>query len=234
MVAWEGSRFKVVGLDALPTYKRVVAWFPGPVEDTERFLSWLRRLNRGLDTRDWRVYKRKEEPNGVCLVLSIDMATVTVLEGLRWRSFSGVGQAIFSLLGVKPEGKKQKAKKRRRRGRGGGQTSHGEYISFIQANLQHSITASSILTRMVGIKGIDLALIQEPWYHDGCVRGLNIPGYNLYFMRGKDRPRACILGRDTNVWELSGFSCRDLVKVVRRGRGWGRKVTGCMFCLSAI
>jgi hypothetical protein len=38
MAAWEGSRLKVVGLDALPTYKRVVAWFPGPAEDTERLL----------------------------------------------------------------------------------------------------------------------------------------------------------------------------------------------------
>ena len=51
MVAWESSRLKVEGLDDLPTYKRVVAWFPGPVEDTER----LRRLNRGLDTGNWRV-----------------------------------------------------------------------------------------------------------------------------------------------------------------------------------
>jgi hypothetical protein len=26
MTTWEGSRLKMVGLDALPTYKRVVAW----------------------------------------------------------------------------------------------------------------------------------------------------------------------------------------------------------------
>jgi len=39
-------------------------------------------------------------------------------------------------------------------------------ISFIQANLQHSITASGILTRTVGIKGIDMALVQESWYHE--------------------------------------------------------------------
>jgi hypothetical protein len=81
MVAWEGSRLKVVGMDALPTYKRVVAWFPGPVEDTEQLLLRLRRLNRGLDTGNWRVYERKEEPNGVRLVLSIDTASVTVLGG---------------------------------------------------------------------------------------------------------------------------------------------------------
>ena len=32
--AREDSRLKMVGLDAIPTYKRVAAWFPGPVEDT--------------------------------------------------------------------------------------------------------------------------------------------------------------------------------------------------------
>jgi hypothetical protein len=36
MEAWEGSRHKVVELDPLLTYKRMVAWFPGILEDTER------------------------------------------------------------------------------------------------------------------------------------------------------------------------------------------------------
>jgi hypothetical protein len=106
LVAWEGSRLKVVGMDALRTYKRVVAWFPGPMEDMERYFTWLRRLNQGLDTGHWRVYERKEEAKGVRLVLSIDIASITVREGLGWRPFSGVGQAIFSLLGTKPEGRK--------------------------------------------------------------------------------------------------------------------------------
>ena len=39
LVAWEGSRLKVVGVEALPTFKRVAAWFPGPAEDTEQFLT---------------------------------------------------------------------------------------------------------------------------------------------------------------------------------------------------
>jgi len=89
-------------------------------------------------------------------------------------------------------------------------------ISFIQANLQHSIAASSILTRTVGIRGICLALIQEPWYWDDCISGLNIPGYTLYSARGKDRPRACILSSYMNTWELPGFSCRDLVAVLAK------------------
>jgi len=105
-VAWEGSRLKLVGLDALPTYKRVEAWFPGPVEDVEWYMLRLRRLNQGLDTRHWSVYERREESDRVRLMLSIDAASVNVLERLRWRSFSGVGQVTFSLLGAKSEGKK--------------------------------------------------------------------------------------------------------------------------------
>jgi hypothetical protein len=106
LTAWEGSRLKMVGLDALSTYRRVVAWIPGPVEDTGRYFQRLRRLNQGLDTSHWRVYERKEEPNGVRLVFSIDTASVTVLERMGWRPFSSMAQAAFSLLGVKLEGKK--------------------------------------------------------------------------------------------------------------------------------
>jgi len=48
-------------------------------------------------------------------------------------------------------------------------------ISFIQGNLQNIIAASGILTRTVGVKGIDMALVQEPWYREDCIRGLNTP-----------------------------------------------------------
>ena len=101
--AWVDPRLKLVGLDALPTYKRVAAWFLGPVEDTGQYLL-LRRLNQGLDTDNWRVYKRREKPNGAHIVLSVRSRSITALEGLGWRPFSGMGHA-FSLLGVKTEGK---------------------------------------------------------------------------------------------------------------------------------
>jgi hypothetical protein len=71
-----------VSLDALPAYNRVVAWFLGPAEATEQYLLQLHRLNQGLVTGNWRVYERKDEPSGVRLVLSIDTASITVLEGL--------------------------------------------------------------------------------------------------------------------------------------------------------
>jgi len=37
LMAFKGSRLYLVGLDGLPTYKRVVAWFPGPAMDAERY-----------------------------------------------------------------------------------------------------------------------------------------------------------------------------------------------------
>jgi hypothetical protein len=96
----------MVGLDALPTYKRGAAWFPSPVEDTLRYLLRLHRLNWGLDTDKWSIYKRTDEPHGVRLVLTVDSKSIMALEGLGWWPFSGVGCATFSLLITKPEGRK--------------------------------------------------------------------------------------------------------------------------------
>jgi hypothetical protein len=61
----------MVGLDALPSYKRVAA-VSGPVKDTERYFQRLRRLDQGLSTGHRRVYERRVELKGVHHVLSID------------------------------------------------------------------------------------------------------------------------------------------------------------------
>ena len=61
-------------------------------------------------------------------------------------------------------------------------------ISFIQANLQHSIAASRVHSRTLSAKGIDMALIQEPWYRESRIRGLGIPGYTLFSTSGTERP----------------------------------------------
>jgi hypothetical protein len=52
MEVWEGARLKIVELDPILTYKRVAAWFPGPVEDTKQYFSRLRRLNHGSGHRE--------------------------------------------------------------------------------------------------------------------------------------------------------------------------------------
>jgi hypothetical protein len=81
-------------------------------------------------------------------------------------------------------------------------------ISFIQAKAQHSIAASIILPRTVGVTGIYTALIQEPWYREGRSIGLIIPEYTLFSAIGiyiPRRLRACILARNMYSWTLSGF-----------------------------
>jgi hypothetical protein len=105
-------------------------------------------------------------------------------------------------------------------------------ISFIQANLQHSIAASRVLSRTVSVKGIDMALTQEPWYHEGHIRGLNIPQYTLFSASGIDRPRACILTRNETAWMLPGFSCKDLLAVLIKYNEDGAERRLVVFCIS--
>jgi hypothetical protein len=118
-------------------------------------------------------------------------------------------------LALSWKGESEETKQGGRRG-GGAKYNMVSTISFIQANLQHSIAASRILTRTAGVKGIDVALIQEPWYRENCIRGLNLPGYTLFSAQGTERPQACILTQDKTAWMLPGFSCRDLVAVLMR------------------
>jgi uncharacterized protein (DUF433 family) len=87
-------------------------------------------------------------------------------------------------------------------------------ISLIQANLHHSISASRVLSRTESVKGIDMALIQEPWCREGCIRGMNIPVNTLLSAGETDKPHACILKSYKTAWMLPGFSHRDLVAIL--------------------
>jgi len=129
LVVWEGSRLRMMGLDALLTYKRVVAWFPGPAEDVEWYLLQLHRLNQGLDTRHWRVYEHKEEPNGVCLCSAMMQPLSPCWRG--WVGGSSVewGRLLSPFWVLSQRGRSKKT--RRGGGRAGGaQAGYGEYHFF--------------------------------------------------------------------------------------------------------
>jgi hypothetical protein len=87
-------------------------------------------------------------------------------------------------------------------------------IQFIKANLQHSIAVSRIISRTVSVKIKDMAQIQEPSYHEGCIKGLNISVYTLYSTVGQGRHRACTFVANITSWMLPRFSCRDLLAVL--------------------
>jgi hypothetical protein len=71
-----------------------------------------------------------------------------------------------------------------------------------------------VFTRTEVFKEIGVAQIEESLYREGRIMGLNMPGYTLYCRSGIDRPTACILARNVNIWMLPGFSPRDLVAVL--------------------
>jgi hypothetical protein len=59
-----------------------------------------------------------------------------------------------------------------------------------------------------------MALIQEPWYHQGHIMGPNTPGHTPFCRSRIDRPTTCYLARNMNIWMLPGFSFRDLVAIL--------------------
>jgi hypothetical protein len=99
ITTWESFTFNVVGLKALLTYKRIVAWFPDPVKNTETLFMCRGRLNWCLGTAHRRTHVRREEPNMFRTVLSIDQESITALEVMEWRHLSEVGK-LSSLFWV--------------------------------------------------------------------------------------------------------------------------------------
>jgi hypothetical protein len=108
MNVWNGSKPRMVVLEALTTYKRVVAWFRTPWRIRSACFSGSVNIHWGLDTR---VYERKEELSVVRLVISIDYTTI---EGLKWRPFSGVGQEVFPFSELSQKGRSKKKRPGRR------------------------------------------------------------------------------------------------------------------------
>jgi hypothetical protein len=115
MMAWESSRLKIMGLEALPTYKRVVAWFPGPVEDKGHYFQQHCRLNQGLDASHWRIYEHKKKPNGVRLWFSIDTTSVMVMERRPFSSMDRQSSPFWVWNQKGGSRKRQRWRRRRKR-----------------------------------------------------------------------------------------------------------------------
>jgi hypothetical protein len=149
----------MVGLDALPTYKRGWPGFWALWKIRDAIFSGFVD-NQGLDTKHWRVFESKEEPKGSALC-----SVQTQRPTRRWKGWDGDQlAAIFNFLSAKPKGENRKRQKRRMEEEEETERELVINISFIQANLQHSIAASRVLTRSVSVKGTDMAPIHEPWY----------------------------------------------------------------------
>ncbi|VEN60000.1 unnamed protein product [Callosobruchus maculatus] len=90
-------------------------------------------------------------------------------------------------------------------------------IRVLQANLQHSKSASAALT--VAMREFDVALIQEHWVNGTRVMGLGGVKGELIYSRTSQTPRACVLVKQCiQSLPLNNFCFRDLAAVkIRAG-----------------
>ncbi|XP_020298476.1 uncharacterized protein LOC109862754 [Pseudomyrmex gracilis] len=85
-------------------------------------------------------------------------------------------------------------------------------IQMTQINLHHSKSASAILARSMAMMQTSIALIQEPWFVNGAIRGLSGCG-NLYKTHSEKRIRSCILVKGLNAIFLPQLSSEDLTVI---------------------
>lgn len=87
-------------------------------------------------------------------------------------------------------------------------------LTLLQINLHHSKTASASLLRQLSQREFDIALIQEPWVVRDLVCGLKATDYILLYVKGRGRPRSCILiKRNLSCSMLYNYSDCDMVTV---------------------
>lgn len=86
-------------------------------------------------------------------------------------------------------------------------------ISIIQANLQHSRGASSVISKIFSSSETKIILIQEPWINKG-IKGLNHPQGKILASTDIDNPRAAILIKKDLIFSpITNFISRDLVAI---------------------
>ena len=85
-------------------------------------------------------------------------------------------------------------------------------VKVIQINLHHSKAASAALLLRLAERGEDVALIQEPWTHNGKILGLGAKGYKLLYANCTGNLRSCILAKNhLNIFILTDYSDADTV-----------------------
>ena len=92
-------------------------------------------------------------------MLSTNLWSAASLARMKWHPFNGMGQVTFSLSAKSEERQLEEGP-------------IGDMVRtnlFILTNLQHSVADSTILSRTAVLKGMDIALIQEPSYFKGRI-----------------------------------------------------------------
>ncbi|KAJ8942174.1 hypothetical protein NQ318_002847 [Aromia moschata] len=201
------SDVRLVALDPQTLrLRRALVWVPGqkPLPDKDT-LSVLEKQNPGLACSKWKIWSRKEEPQGLGLpYFSATRARVT-LTARHTKSKGGTAKAGTAKADTSHAPNEEE---------GSAEAEPPNPAEFIQANIQHGKAQSAFLCKRIIECQIKIALIQEPWVYHGKVRGLGRAGGTVYYCPLAEEPRACILVKGAKgVFPMPGLCTRDLAVI---------------------
>jgi hypothetical protein len=64
----------------------------------DELLRWIKNLNPGLHTENWRILDKQTEPKGQRLILHIDRGSFLALKRTRYKIFTRISQGTVKVL----------------------------------------------------------------------------------------------------------------------------------------
>jgi hypothetical protein len=100
----EGARLKAIDAKHLPKpIKMALRTKEKVAKGPEEILEWIKSLNPGLHTENWRVLDSRDEPLGRRLILLVDQDSGKILKGTSYKIYTGLSEGTFKVLSD-PEG----------------------------------------------------------------------------------------------------------------------------------
>jgi hypothetical protein len=95
----EGARLKAIYAKHLPKPVKMALRTKDKVATgPEELLKWIKSLNPGLHTENWRVLDSKDEPIGRGLILLVDWDTAKIIKRTSYKIFMGLSEGTFKVL----------------------------------------------------------------------------------------------------------------------------------------
>jgi hypothetical protein len=95
----EGARLKATDAKHLPKPVKMALRTKDKVATgPEDLLKWIKSLNLGLHTENWRVLDSKDEPTGRRISLLVNRDTALIIKRTGYKIFTGLSEGTFKVL----------------------------------------------------------------------------------------------------------------------------------------
>ncbi|KAJ8961489.1 hypothetical protein NQ318_014737 [Aromia moschata] len=178
------SDVRLVALDPQTLrLRRALVWVPGKKQLPDKnTLSVLEKQNPGLACSKWKVWSRKEEPQGLGLVVGIDEKSIPTLERLDFQPYFSATRARVTLTARHTKSKGRTAKA----GTAKADTSNASNEEGDLQKQDPRIQTQSIVFPMPGLSTRDLAVIKLAIGKGNTKREVAI--CSAYFPRNTESP----------------------------------------------